>query len=108
MLPNDPNERFRSELPPVPRGRRPAGYRAGWQIEERLIGLGVAALGVFGLWVAYAVYSGILPAGLAPPPPPKGVLVQVPVFNATQCLLPIMGFGSLALIVVGVKRFFDP
>jgi hypothetical protein len=107
LSPDDPRERHRPDLPPLPR-EKPHGYRAGWQIEERLLGLGVVVLGVVGLWVAYAVFSGILPAGLPPPEQPKGVLVQVPLFNATQCLIPIMSLGSLALIVVGIRRFLDP
>jgi hypothetical protein len=106
LPPNDPQQGFRSELPPVPSEKRPVGYHAGWQLEERLQALGVMLLGLVGLWVAYAIFSGILPAGLPPPQPPPGVLV--PVFNPMQCLVPIMALGSVALVLVGARRFIDP
>jgi hypothetical protein len=108
LPPNDPQERFRSELPSLPRERRPLGYRAGWQIAERLQGLGVVALGLVGLLVVYGIYTGALPSGLPPPPQPRGVLVQIPVFNAAACFMPLMAVGSVGLIVVGFRRFLDP
>ena len=108
LPPNDPRERFRSDLPELPRLREPVGYRAGWQIVERLQGLGVIVLGLIGLLVVYGIYTGFLPSGLPPPPQPPGVLVQVPVYNATACFMPIMAVGSVALIVVGFRRVIDP
>jgi hypothetical protein len=99
----------RSELPPIERERKPVGYRPGWQLEERLQGLGAIVLGLVGLLVVYGIYSGILPSGLPPPPaPPKGVLVQVPVVSAAACFVPLMTIGSVALIVVGFRRVLDP
>src|ERR671932_351786 len=56
LPPNDPNERFRAELPKLEKERAPVGYRAGWQLEERLQGLGVVVLGLVGLAVVYGVY----------------------------------------------------
>jgi hypothetical protein len=56
----------------------------------------------------YGVSTGALPAGLPPPPQPSGLLVQVPVFNAIACMMPIMAVGSLALIFVGFRRMLDP
>ncbi|TME44116.1 MAG: hypothetical protein E6I75_00425 [Chloroflexi bacterium] len=108
LPPNDPNERFRAELPKLDKERTPVGYRPGWQLEERLMGLGVVVLGVVGLAVVYGVYTGILPSGLPPPPKPSGVLVQVPVFNATACFIPLIAIGSIGLIVVGFRRILDP
>jgi hypothetical protein len=106
-LPGEPE--FRSDLPPLERERRPVGYRAGWQLEERLQGLGAVLLGLVGLLVVYGIYSGFLPSGLPPPPPPpKGVLIQIPTINAAACFLPLITIGSVALIGVGFRRFFDP
>lgn len=98
----DPDHR--SDLPEIKRERKPVGYRAGLQLQERLLGLGVALLGVIGLLVIYGVWIGFLPSGLTPPP---GVL-PAPTLNATACMLPLIGIGSVGLILVGVKRVFDP
>ena len=106
-LPGDP-EPFRSDLPPLEHERRPVGYRAGWQVEERLQGLGIVLLGLIGLAVVYGIATGILPAGLPPPPQPKGVLVQVPVINGATCFVPLIAISSLALVWVGLRRVFDP
>ena len=107
QLPGDPG--YRSELPKLERERRPVGYRPGWQLEERLRGLGVVLLGVVGLLVVYGIYTGVLPSGLPPPPaPPRGVLVQVPVVNGAAFFLPLIALMSVALIAVGFKRVFDP
>jgi len=84
------------------------GYRPGWQIEERLQGLGVVVLGIIGLAVAYAIATGILPSGLPAPPQPKGVLVQLPAYNAAACFVPLMAISSVALVWVGLRRVFDP
>lgn len=108
LPPNDPNAGFRSDLPQLPREKRPIGYRAGWQVEERLQGLGVVALGIIGMAVVYGIYTGILPSGLPPPPQPRGILVQVPAFNAVACFMPLMAIGSVGLIIVGFRRFLDP
>ena len=107
MLPGNPDG-YRSELPKLDKERKPTGYRPGWQIEERLQGLGVVVLGLLGLLVVYGVYTGFLPSGLPPPPQPPGVLVQVPVYNAAACFLPLMALTSVALIVIGFRRVFDP
>jgi hypothetical protein len=98
---------FRSDLPPLDK-EGPVGYRRGWQIAERLQGLGVALLGMVGLTVAYLIFTGVLPAGLPPPKAPPGVLVQLPLPNATTCLVPLMAIGSIALIFVGLRRVVDP
>jgi hypothetical protein len=106
-LPGEPE--YRSDLPPIESERRPVGYRAGWQIGERLQGLGAVLLGLVGLLVVYGIYTGFLPSGLPPPPPPPpGVLVQVPVINAAACFSPLMTIGSVALIFVGFRRVLDP
>jgi hypothetical protein len=65
-------------------------------------------LGLVGLLVVYGIYSGVLPAGLPPPPQPSGVLVPVPTINAAACVMPLMAIGSVALIVVGFRRVMDP
>jgi hypothetical protein len=108
LPPNDPNEGYRSDLPKLPRDRRPVGYQPGWQLEERLQGLGVILLGVVGLAVVYGISTGLLPSGLPPPPQPSGVLVQVPVINSAACFAPLLALGSLGLIVVGFRRVIDP
>jgi hypothetical protein len=104
----DPQARYRSELPALPKEHKPPGYRAGWQLEERLQGFGAILLGVVGLLVVYGTYTGVLPSGLPPPPQPRGVLVQVPVVNAAACFMPLLAIGSVALIVVGFRRVLDP
>ncbi len=108
LPPNDPNEGYRSDLPKLPRDPRPEGYRPGWQIEERLQGLGAIVLGLVGLAVVYGISSGLLPSGLPPPPQPSGILIQLPVFNSAACFTPLLALGSLALIVVGFRRVLDP
>jgi len=104
----DPQARYRSELPALPKERKPSGYRPGWQLWERLQGVGVILLGFVGLLVVYGTYSGVLPSGLPPPPQPRGVLVQVPVVNGATCVMPLLAIGSVALIVVGFRRVLDP
>ncbi len=105
--PGDPG--YRSDLPKLESERRPVGYRRGLQLEDRLQGLGAVALGLVGLLVVYGIYTGFLPSGLPPPPaPPPGVLVQVPAMNAAACFVPLMAIGSVALIVVGLRRVVDP
>lgn len=99
---------YRSELPKLEKERKPAGYRPGWQLEERLQGAGVVLLGLVGLLVVYGIYSGFLPSGLPPPPKPPGLLVAVPSVNGAACLLPLLAIGSVALIVVGFRRVLDP
>jgi hypothetical protein len=107
--PDDPlAPKFRSDLPPLDRERIPQGYKPGLQLEERLQGLGIIVLGLIGLAVVYGIYSGFLPSGLPPPPQPRGVLVQVPVYNATACFMPLIAISSCALIVVGFRRVLDP
>jgi hypothetical protein len=103
-----PGNQYRSDLPALPKERKPVGYRAGWQIQERLQGLGVIALGLLGLFVVYGISTGLLPSGLPPPPQPRGVLVQLPVYNAAACFMPLMAIGSVGLIIVGFRRLFDP
>jgi len=105
-LPGEPE--FRSDLPPIESERRPVGYTPGWQIAERIQGLGVVVLGIVGLLVAYGIYTGFLPAGLPPPPQPRGLLVPIPTINAVACVIPLMAIGSVALIVVGFRRVVDP
>src|SRR5579884_2603658 len=100
MLPLDPRDKFRSELPPIPSERRPVGYRPGLQLEERLQGLGAILLGAIGLLLAYLMFTGVLPLGLPPPPPPPGVLVPVPTLNPAGCVLPLLGIGSVGVIIV--------
>jgi hypothetical protein len=106
--PDDPQARYRSELPALPKEFTPPGYRPGWQVFERLQGVGVILLGLVGLLVVYGTYAGVLPSGLPPPPQPRGVLVQVPVFNGAACFMPLIAIGSVALIVVGFRRVLDP
>jgi hypothetical protein len=110
-LPDDPQSRFRPELPPVPRERAPIGYRPGWQIEERLQGLLLVLVGFVGLLGVYAIVSlGNLPGAPTPPPPPPGLrgLPTVPIVSFTTCFVPLIGLGSVGLIVVGFRRIVAP
>jgi hypothetical protein len=106
LSPEDPG--WRPDLPKIDKARRPVGYRAGLQLEERLQGLGVVVLGLVGLLVVYGIYSGVLPSGLPPPPQPKGVLIPIPVVNGAAFFLPIIAVMSVALIAIGFKRVVDP
>jgi hypothetical protein len=107
LSPEDPG--WRPDLPKIDKERRPVGYRAGFQLEERLQGVGVVLLGFVGLFVVYGIYTGFLPSGLPPPPPPPpGVLIQVPTPNAAACFMPLMALMSVALIAIGFKRVVDP
>jgi len=106
LTPGDPG--YRSDLPKLESERKPVGYRPGLQLEERLQGLGAVVLGLVGLLVVYGMYTGVLPAGLPPPPQPTGVLVPVPTLNAAACIMPLMTIGSIALIVIGLRRTLDP
>jgi hypothetical protein len=92
----------------LPSDRRPVGYTPGWQLEERLQGLGAVLLGVIGLLVVYGMYSGVLPLGLPPPPPPPGLVVPIPTPNPAACVMPLMALGSLGLVIVGFRRVLDP
>jgi len=103
-----PGNEFRSALPPLEKLRKPVNYRPGLQLVERLQGLGIVVLGLAGLLVVYGIYTGILPSGLPPPPQPKGVLVQVPVYNATACFMPLIAIASVGLMLVGFRRILDP
>jgi hypothetical protein len=103
--------RERPELRPIPDSRIPIGYRRGFQLEERLQGLGIVILGCIGLLAVWWVYTnGGLPGAPAPPPAPpglKGLTVQ-PIISATNCLMPMIAIGSTGLILVGIRRIFDP
>jgi hypothetical protein len=105
FLEDDPRRQSGSELPPLPKDH-PSGYRPGWQLQERLLGLGVVALGVLGLGVSYAVSTGLLPAGLPAPNAAPGL--PMPMVNPVACMIPAVGLGSVALIVVGFRRLLDP
>jgi hypothetical protein len=106
--PDDPHAGYRSDLPALPKERKPIGYRSGWQLGDRLQGVGVMVLGFIGLLVVYGTFTGFLPSGLPPPPQQPGVLVQVPVVNGAACVMPLLAIGSVALIAVGFRRVLDP
>src|SRR5215207_10031439 len=107
MLPgNDPTS-YRSELPKLDK-EGPVGYSPGLQLAERLTGLGVAVLGFVGITVAYLITTGVIPAGLPPPAPPPGVLIQVPLPNAMGCIVPLTAVGGTLLIILGLRRVIDP
>jgi hypothetical protein len=105
---DDPDRGYRKDLPSLPSDRRPHGYQPGLQLEERLQGLGVVLLGVIGMLVVYAMYSGLLPLGLPPPPQPPGLVVPVPTPNPAACILPLMALSSIGLVIVGFRRVLDP
>lgn len=98
--------RGRPELPPLPRGPadRLRPPRFAWR--ARLEGLGVVLLGVLGLLVLLALqWSEAPPAlpGINPDFPAAAALYLIPRF-----LLPFLGFGSLGLIIVGLRRLVRP
>src|SRR5438045_719314 len=99
-----PGNEWRSDLPPLAKERKPVGYHTGLQLWERLQGLGIIVLGLVGLFIAYGIITGTLPAGLPAPQQPRGLLVPIPTFNAIACFLPLMAITSCALIVVGFRR----
>jgi hypothetical protein len=106
QLPHDPG--YRSDLPKLDKERRPVGYHAGWQLEERLQGLGVIVLGMVGLLMVYGIYTGVLPSGLPPPPQLPGAAFPIPIVNAAAFYLPLIAVMSVLLIAVGLRRLFDP
>src|SRR5438876_17642 len=99
-----PGNEWRSDLPPLVKERKPAGYQSGLQLWERLQGFGIIVLGLAGLFIVYGIFTGALPAGLPPPRQPEGLLVPVPTFNAVACFMPVLAITSCALIVVGFRR----
>jgi hypothetical protein len=78
------------------------------QIGDRLQGVGVVALGVVGMLVAYGIFSGVLPAGLPEPPQPPNVVGRIPIINPVQCVIPVLMLGSVALVFVGFRQILDP
>lgn len=111
LPPNDPSTSHRSELPPIRGPREPVGYRRSFEWGIRLQGLLLVVVGIVGLTAVYTVFSlGGLPGMPAPPPTPPGLRgMSVPtLFNVTSCLGPLIAIGSLGLILVGVRRIFDP
>ena len=110
-MPDDQRQRGRPELPPLDEPRVPVGYRRKFELGERLVGLGLLLVGLFGLGLVYVIYqSGGLPGAPAPPPPPPGLkgLNVPPLISVTNCLVPGIAIGSTGLIMVGLRRMFDP
>jgi hypothetical protein len=111
MLPEDPRMKGRPELPLLNESRIPTGYRRGLELGERLQGLGLVLVGVLGLGFVYLIFqSGGLPGAPAPPPPPPGLngLQVPPLISVTNCLVPGIAIASTGLILVGLRRVFDP
>ena len=74
-------------------------------------GLGLVLMGMLGLAFVYFIYqSGGLPGTPAPPAPPPGLkgLTVPPLISVTNCLVPGIAIGSAGLILVGLRRVFDP
>jgi hypothetical protein len=109
--PDDPIP-ARTDLRPIPDSRIPIGYRRGFQLTERLQGLGLLILGCLGLLAVYWVYQngGQLPGAPPPPPAPPGLrgITVTPIISATNCMMPLLTIGSTGLILVGLRRIFDP
>ena len=95
MDPTDPDfrRRTRRDLRDVRRPRRPVGYRAGWQIQERLVGLGLVVVGLGGLLLASAMLGDAGSGRIAP------VLGFLPI---------LMVLGGVGLIAIGLKQFLNP
>jgi hypothetical protein len=110
-LPEDQRQRGRPELPSLNEPRIPVGYRRHFELGARLQGLGLLLVGMFGLALVYLIYqAGGLPGAPAPPPPPPGLkgLSVPPLISVTNCLVPGIAIGSAGLIMVGLRRIFDP
>ncbi len=105
MLPED-KFNYRKDLPRLDK-EPPVGYHRGWQIEERLMGLGVALLGILGMLVAALMTSGVIPAGPSFPMPP-GFVVRPPILGPMTCVTSLMAIGGVALLVLGLRRVIDP
>lgn len=107
---DDPSKPLRPELPPVPRDHPVVGYRRSFQWEERLHGLVLVIVGLLGLTLVTLGMSGGLPGGPAPPEPPPGLrnLPTLPIVNPLGCIVPMIGIGSVGLVLVGLRRMFDP
>jgi hypothetical protein len=100
-----PQEQKTPELPDVRGPRVPVGYRAGWQIKERLQGLLLVFLGLTG----FALVSALPPtAGLPGAPPSPGGLAAPPLLAPATCLTPLIILGSLGLIIVGLRQTISP
>jgi len=114
LPPNDPSTGYRSELPPVRGPREPVGYQRSFEWGARFQGLLLLLLGLAGIMGVYLVFrlGGVpgLPAPPPPPPPPPGLGgLSVPsLINVASCLGLLITFGSLGLILVGLRRMFDP
>ena len=91
LLPGDERFRGRPDLPALERGR-PAGYRRGWQVAERVQGVLLVVLGLAGL------------AGVAAFPKLEASVFPLPIV----CLLPVVALGGVGVILVGLRRIVDP
>ncbi len=104
-------ERKPPELPDVRGGRAPVGYEPGFNLGERLQGCLLVLVGLLGMAGLYVIFSlGGLPGTPSPPPAPPGLggMTVPPILSATTCLVPGVAIGSLALILVGLRRIVDP
>ena len=102
----DDQRQYRKELPKLDK-EPPVGYRPGWQIEERLTGLGIVLLGILGMLVAVLMTTGVIPLGPTLPTPP-GFTVRPPVLGPMTCVTSLMAIGGVALVVLGLRRAIDP
>ncbi len=80
----------------------------GVKIQERLVGLGVIALGlisggiVYGLWLLDQSY------GLRAPTPPGFPAGLSAVLSPLTCIVPVGAIGATLLILEGVRRVIFP
>lgn len=89
----DRHLRVRDDLKDVRGPRRPAGYKPGWDLEERLIGLVLMAIGVGGLVLSAFLLGGAAEGRLSP------VLGFLPI---------LMALGGVGMVAVGLKQFLNP
>jgi hypothetical protein len=72
---------------------------------ERLVGLGLIALGMIGFGLVYLFWKigPLMPA--APANMPRGLM---PMLSPIACMVPMISLGSCGLVLLGLRRLLFP